>query len=113
MVLQAEATSVVRKLILIISSPKSATITGVINLIAFLDNPPRTHAAGLTSLKSEVTLVEDLLVGDVIRVTFGYALPNYWNLKVKVNSVVHSATIKSGILEIGFTGLVGTTTKIA
>ncbi len=80
------------------------TIAAHDKLVEFYDDPVRNKAAGLTSLKSEVTLVSDLLVNDTIKYTFGYTLPDVPYLTVRVNNVTHNAEIKSNILTVVFAG---------
>jgi hypothetical protein len=88
----------------LITSLNKVTIAAHDKLVEFYDNPVRNKAAGLTSLKSEVTLVSDLLVNDTIKYTIGYTLPDYPSITVKVNNVSHTAAIKSKILTVVFQG---------
>ena len=81
----------------------------ITNLIGFYDNPSATYnvANELTSITSKFILVYDLNINDTIRLYFGYNLPNYVGLVVKLNDVDHNATIDDNVLIIPFKGISG------
>ena len=85
-------------------------ITAYTDLIDFYTNPDDSEAiydeaSSLTSFTSVFTLVEDLVIDDVIKLNIGYFIKDHYGLSVEVNTVTFDASIEDNLLIIPFTGI--------
>jgi len=56
-------------------------------------------------MKIEFTLVQELKIGEVVKVTIGYDISDNPRINVSLNTENHTAEIKSNILLITFNGI--------